>query len=63
MGYCKTTLYVDAKLKQENTFRQAHAYTYPKPAQTRRLRQRLSGSVPYFLITHVHSDENINCTT
>lgn len=27
MGYCKTTLYVDAKLKQENTFRQAHAYT------------------------------------
>lgn len=30
MGYCKTTLYVDAKLKQEKTFRRSHAHTHHK---------------------------------
>lgn len=35
MGYCKTTLHVRARLKQENTLRPAHAHTHtPEPAQT-----------------------------
>lgn len=54
MGYCKTPLYVHARLKQENTLRQAHAYTHPNLHEHRDSRK--DRHVPCHISYHAETD-------